>query len=262
MHKAELNRLKTWFSEYCRSFHSTNPAEQKNFSVKEDHTYHVCNNMLEISADLGLDAGRAALAESIALFHDVGRFPQYQKYGTFRDDLSTNHAALGAKVLIEKNVLREIAEPERMIILRAVTLHNIFIIPESVDEDTLLFLRMIRDADKLDIWRVFIDYYARPDQDRASAVGLGLPDNAEYSPEVLASVNKKEMVQLKLLRTLNDFKLLQLAWIFDLNFTRSLQLVLERSYIDAIAATLPRTCEISAAIDSIREYVDAKSCVR
>ncbi len=213
-------------------------------------------NITDIARHIGMPEEKRAVAEAVALFHDVGRFPQYQQYKTFRDSISTNHAALGASVLIEKDVLRDLPERERQLILRAVTLHNVFAVPEKLDEESLLLVRLIRDADKLDIWRVFVDYYASHGEDRASAVALGLPDTAEYSKEVIASVFKRQMVHLSSLGTLNDFRLLQLAWIFDLNFPRSLQLVLERSTIESIAASLPKTDEIAKAVDFIRNYVD------
>lgn len=262
MQEQEFKKLKGWFTQYCRSFYSADQADQKNVVLKEEHTYNVRRNILEIARGLALEAHLIGLAEIIALFHDVGRFPQYKRYKTFRDSISTNHAALGSTVLIENNVLRNVPADEREIILRAVALHNVFTVPDKLDDQTLLFVKMIRDADKLDIWRVFIEYYAQPDEDRAHAVGLGLPDIPDYSPEVLSSLLRKEMVHLSSLRTLNDFKLLQLAWIFDLNFTRSLQLVLERGYIEKIAASLPHTGDIARAVDSIRDYVDTKACVK
>src|SRR6185369_17630796 len=99
--------------------------------------------------------------------------------------------------------------------------------------------RLIRDADKLDIWRVFIDYYGLPEEERASAVGLGFPDLPQCSPEVLKCLRQREIVQLAAVQTLNDFKLLQLSWVFDLNFPESFRLVRERGCIDALAAVLP-----------------------
>jgi hypothetical protein len=255
MERYELDNLKQWFIDYCRTFSTPDKADQKNITLKEEHTHNVCVNMVEIARDRALDESRVMLAEAVALFHDVGRFPQYRKYHTFLDSVSTNHAALGAKVLIESNVLRNVPRHEQDLILRSVTLHNVFAVPDSLDADTLLFLKMVRDADKLDIWRVFIEYYGQPEEERAGAVGLGLPDRPGYSPEVLASLRRKEMVPMSTLRTLNDFKLLQLAWIFDLNFSRSLLMVAERNYIGKIAALLPGTGEINNAVDVVRQYV-------
>ncbi len=258
MDQHELHNLKQWFSDYCRSFYSGNHTDQRNIVLKEKHTEQVCRNMDEIARSLRLSPEHAALAGTIALLHDVGRFPQYQRFRTFQDGISTNHAALGAAVLIENNVLANLPEHERNIVVRSVTLHNVFSLPERVDEETRRFTNMVRDADKLDIWRVFIDYYRTPVDARPDAVALGLPDDPGYSPEVLASLARRELVTLSMLRTLNDFKLLQLAWIFDLNFGRSLELVRERAIIENLAASLPVSEDISRAVEDVRRSVEER----
>jgi hypothetical protein len=255
MDQHELNNLKHWFTDYCRSFYSLNREDQRNITLKEEHTCNVSGNIVQIAQDLSLDDSRITLAEAIALCHDIGRFPQYQKFKTFKDSISVNHAALGAKVLIENNVLQGLSKHEQDIILRAVALHNVYSIPGGLDHDNLLFLKLIRDADKLDIWRVAIEYYGQSEDGRASAVGLGLPDVPGYSPEVLTALKNEQMVQMSMLKTLNDFKLLQLAWIYDLNFASSLLILESRRYIDSIASTLPQTGEISGALATLRGYV-------
>ncbi len=198
------------------------------------------------------------IAEAVALFHDVGRFPQYQQYKTFQDSISVNHAALGAKVLIETAVLRNLPKEEQDLIVRAVTLHNVLAVPGELDRDLLQLVKMVRDADKLDIWRVFLDYYAQPAKDKPTAVGLGLPDIPEYSPEVLTQLHQRKLVLLSSLKTLTDFKLLQLAWIFDLNFTASFRILAQRQYIDRFALTLPKTGAVADAVDTVREYLNEK----
>ena len=106
MDQHELNDLKRWFTDYCGSFYSLNREDQRNITLKEEHTRNVCGNIVQIARDLSLDDARITLAEAIALYHDIGRFPQYQKFKTFKDSVSINHAALGAKVLIENNILQ------------------------------------------------------------------------------------------------------------------------------------------------------------
>lgn len=255
MEQHELNGLRRWFTGYCGSFYSLNHEDQRNITLKEEHTRNVCGNIVQIARGLSLDDARITLAEAIALYHDIGRFPQYQKFKTFKDSVSVNHAALGAKILIENNVLQRLPKHEQDIIVRIVALHNVYSIPGGLDQDKLLFLKLVRDADKLDILRVAIEYYGQPEDGRASAVGLGLPDVPEYSREVLTALKNERMVQMSTLKTLNDFKLLQLAWIYDLNFTSSLRILESRHYIDGIAATLPRTEEIGAALATLRGYV-------
>jgi hypothetical protein len=258
MKRDDLNTLKAWFTGYCDTFSTSRDEDRKNYDVKRKHTDDVCSNMLLIAQDLELDDERTLLAEAVALFHDIGRFPQYQQYKTFQDSVSVNHAALGAKVLIENEVLRSLPKEEQDLIIRAVNLHNVLTIPGGLDPDLLQLVRMIRDADKLDIWRVFLEYYAQPAKDKPTAVGLGLPDTPEYSPEILTNLHQRKLVLLSSLKTLTDFKLLQLAWIFDLNFAASLRIVAQRQYIDRFALTLPKTDDIADAVDAVREYLNEK----
>lgn len=258
MNREELTSLKGWFSAYCRSFYTTDISDQRNISLKETHTYRVCGNILLLAEGLALGENDTNLAKTIALFHDVGRFPQYRQYKTFKDADSVNHAALGVKVLAEERVLDDLEE-DRQVIIRAIGLHNVFSIPEGLDEKSSLYLKLIRDADKLDIWRVFIEYYNLPEEERASAVSLGFPDIPECSTEVLDSLRKGEMVNLSKLKTLSDFKLLQLSWVYDLNFPISFRLVAERDYINRIADTLPKSDDISGALNLIREFAEVRA---
>lgn len=255
MHQHELNDHKRWFSDYCRSFYSSDHEDQRNIVLKQEHTVRVCENIVQIARGLLLDGERVVLAEATALYHDIGRFPQYQKFKTFKDSISANHASLGAHVLIENNVLQALPRREQDIILRSVTLHNVYSLPSGLNQEMLFFLKLVRDADKLDIWRVAIEYYGQPEEGRASAAGLGLPDVPGYSQEILTALRNRQMVQMSTLKTLNDFKLLQLAWIYDLNFEISLRILESRHYIDGIAATLPRSKEISSALAALRGYL-------
>jgi len=260
MDQNELILLKDWFADYCASFSLSAEVDQRNIAVKREHTRQVCLNAVRIAEDLGLDLQETRLSEAIALFHDVGRFPQYQLHKTFDDSISVNHAILGTKVLLENKVLGGLPKHEQDIIVRSVTLHNVFTLPEGLDEKSILFARLIRDADKLDILRVVIEYFGQDEGSRAEAVALGLPDVPEgYSQEVLACLVRGEMARKDALTTLNDFKLLQLAWLYDLNFTCSLRMVVERDYIRKIAEMLPRNEEIAGAIGIVRNYVDKGS---
>jgi hypothetical protein len=258
MKRDDLIFYKKWFSDYCKSFYSPDIKDQKNIYLKEQHSFNVCKNIVEIAKGLSLSNNQTILAETIALFHDIGRFPQYAKYKTFRDSISVNHGLLGAQTLQEEKVLQNLPEKEQELIIQAVKFHNAFSIPRKQKHDTLLFIKLIRDADKLDIWRVFIDYYESPEVERASAVNLELPDMPEYSEDVLSYLYKKQIVPLSKIKTLNDFKLLQLSWIYDLNFKPSLNLLSERDYIDRITAKLPQTEDIRKAFLSLKEFVRQK----
>jgi hypothetical protein len=254
MEANKLELLNEWFADYCRSFYTDNESDNRNYSLKEIHTRRVCGNMEFLTESLDLPPDDRAIAEIVALFHDVGRFEQYRQYATFRDDISENHATLGLKVLKAANVLSDLPGKVRRTICQAISLHNAFHIPAAIQGRELLFTRLIRDADKLDIWRVFDEFYGEPEEKRASAAGLGFPDLPGCSKEVIECIKRGEMVNLTMLKNLNDFKLLQLSWVFDLTFRASFSLLLERDYIGGIAKSLPKEDEVDGVIGIIRGF--------
>ena len=255
----DLLNLKLWFSRYCKSFSSDNEEERKNFALKELHSLNVSSNMLSIAQALLQNRNKVLIAEAIGLLHDIGRFPQYAQYRTFRDSDSVNHGRLGAEVITEKKMLAALSRDEQELILDAVRFHNAYAIPEGLDPDKKFFLKMIRDADKLDIWRVFAEYYEKDPSERESAAGLSLPDRPEYSDNVLACLTEKRLSRLSDLKTLNDFGIMQLTWGYDLNFPVSFRLASERGHIDRIISILPATEKVSKAVSTLRQHMNNRA---
>ncbi|HEY6837917.1 MAG TPA: HD domain-containing protein [Geobacteraceae bacterium] len=256
MTEKDFNSIRDWFTSYSRSFHTGTAEHDRNIALKEEHTARVCAIMELLAQSLHLTDNDRLLAATIALLHDVGRFEQYRRYGTFKDSASVNHAALGARIAGESDALAALSEEERELVVRSVALHNVFRVPPIADERLFLFVRLIRDADKLDIWRVFIDYYGQPEEERASAVSLGFADLPVCTPEVLEAVRHGRIANLASVRNLNDFKLLQLSWVYDLNFAPSFKLLQERGYLSRLAETLPATAEVRAAVEAARRFLD------
>lgn len=253
-----MAEIRKWFADYCRSFYSDDEDIHRNIALKENHTYQVCSNILEIGRGESLEEDDLRIAEAASLLHDVGRFEQYRQYRTFRDGASINHAELGAQIIEDYEVLSPLFPRERAIISHAVESHNVFAVPKTMPDDERFFLKMVRDADKLDIWRVFIDYFSKPERERASAAGLDLPDKPKCSPEVLHQISDCKMVRLSAVKTLNDFKIMQLSWVYDLNYTTSFRLLDERGCINRLASTLPVDDGVSVAVGAVRDYINGK----
>src|SRR4030042_5753212 len=106
MTRNDLNFFKKWFSDYCQTFYVSDIEDQRNIYLKEQHTFNVCENITEIAKELSLSNDQIILSEAVALFHDIGRFPQYAKYKTFRDNISVNHGLLGGQILLEEKLLQ------------------------------------------------------------------------------------------------------------------------------------------------------------
>lgn len=241
----DIETFKTFFADYVKSFYSADPEDQENISLKEEHSLLVCRTMRRLAVELALAPDKILLAETIGLFHDIGRFSQYARYRTFRDSLSVNHGVLGAEILAEKDLLRSLSQHEQRAVLNAVRFHNAFAVPDLPDEEDVFSLRLIRDADKLDIWRLFLGFFEGVKKEMTSAVGLGLPETPGYSEEAAACIRKGKSVRHSLLRNVNDFTLMLLSWVYDLNFSESYRLVAENDFIGRLVALLPETQEIT-----------------
>jgi hypothetical protein len=258
----QLEAIADWFDSYVATFQADTLEQQRNYNLKIEHTWRVRENMDWMTAALALPQSERNLAAALALCHDVGRFPQFRDYGTFNDGVSANHAALAVQTLKAEEVLDTLDVEERQLLLQAVALHNAFTLPAGLDSVLLRFSQMIRDADKLDIWRVLIEYLALPENERPSAVRWGLPETGRCSDGALAEVIAGRLLHRDLVLTADDFTLLLLSWVFDLNLPCSFHLLAERGYLETLIEQLPdqERCRQVAAV--IRGFVQSRGYSR
>lgn len=261
MRKEDFDACRRWFAGYTGGFLSGSEDDRRNISLKIEHTHCVCDNILFIAAAEHSDASDAPLAGTVGLFHDVGRFEQYRRFGTFLDRASVNHGKLGAEVLEKQGILNALPGSDRELILDCVRFHNAFAAPSALNARTRFFLNMVRDADKLDIWRVFAELDAAPPEERARAALLGLPERPGVSPAVIDSLMKRTSASMADIRSVNDFKAMQLSWVFDLNFPSSFVLLRRQGHFGRIAASLPDTEDVNETRASIRRFLDEQTSI-
>jgi putative nucleotidyltransferase with HDIG domain len=233
-----LENSKSWFGEYTQSFLINEREFDQNILLKQEHTYRVCKEMTELCRSIELADDLARAAEMSALFHDIGRFEQYKTYKTFVDKHSENHAELGLKIIDRLELLEDLSENSRRLIKMAIANHNRAAISNELTENELLLAKLLRDADKLDIWKVVTDYYKRSRFERNPAIELHLPDENKVSEKVFADLVAGRIINSADLKNLNDFKILQLAWVFDLNFDHSRKEFVARGFLKMIADTI------------------------
>ena len=258
MEAAQLSAIQDWFDRFVAGYAGATSADQRNYDLKVTHTRQVCRHMRRLVAAEALPADLGCLAEAVAICHDVGRFPQYQRFRTFNDATSMNHGVLAVQTLNEQGVLRSLPAEERNLLLQAVALHNVFQLPQDLAPELDCLVRLIRDADKLDIWRVLIEYCTASDDQRASAVTWELPATRECSDAAIAEVAAGRMVHRSLLRTADDFKLLQLSWVYDLNFCESFAILAEADYIETLARLLPEQSACEPAVAAVRAHLEQR----
>ena len=136
--------------------------------------------------------------------------------------------------------------------------HNRATLPVTETETCLFFTKLLRDADKLDIWKVVTDYYHQKSGSRNGALELDLPDTPGFSQEVYQDLKNKRIVDLAHVKNLSDFKLLQMGWVFDINFRPTLFCIKSRNYVEKIRNVLPESENIEKMFDFIQLYLNKK----
>lgn len=258
MTEREIKKIRRWWDLYVRRFDAGDADLRRNMRLKESHTHRVCREALSIGKSLALTPEQLRVAETLVLLHDVGRFVQYARYRTFADGKSENHALLSLKILRKEKVLRHLPADLQSIVRRAIRYHNRAEVPPVKDRRLLFFARLLRDADKLDIWRLVIGYYCAPPGRKNHAISIGLPDVAGITREVMEDLRAGRIVANRNVKNLNDFKLLQLGWVFDVNYLPTLHAVNRRAYLEKIRDALPGEAFREEAYAIVREYVDRR----
>lgn len=254
MSEAFWQELQQRFSDYVAGYDSPDAEENRAICLKRDHTQRVCANVRMLSDKLRIPGPDARLAEVMALFHDIGRFKQYREYKTFKDAASENHARLSVSEIKRHDLLRGLPEADAALVLTAIFHHNAYALPAGLGSRQRFFLKLLRDADKLDIWKVFIEYCENPTEGATDSVSLGLPDAEGCSQPVLDSLRSGCLVRMQDLAGMNDFKLLQAGWVYDLNFAPTVEAMLERGYLERLQALLPQSPEMEDIFAHLFHY--------
>jgi hypothetical protein len=253
-------RLERFFDEYVGRFRADDGRLPPMLQLKLDHTRHVVANAETIMDAEGWPSARRRLGHASALLHDVGRFPQLTVYGTFDDHRSVNHAACGCETLVHEGALTHLPHADRAAILAAVRHHNAKHLPLDLGADTTTLTHLVRDADKLDIFRVFENAVTSGDLDSNPEIAWNLDVAGPPSDTVLARVEAGESVDYREVRTLCDFVLIQISWIqSQLHFRSTLRLALERDALGFRTRLLLArhdTARLRAVLEHVRRAVN------
>lgn len=237
-----IPKYHAWMQEHINTFYGQSSVQDENIKLKEIHTQKVCDLIDDLCRSESCSEDFSALAHIAALFHDLGRFTQFAKYGTFRDNKSEDHAALSVQLLKDLSVLSEMDPWDASLIKLAIGYHNRPALPLGDTAECLKLTTLLRDADKLDIFRVVTEYYQRPDKSvKNTSLELDLNDSPSVSSAVLYAVRSGSTILAEDLHSLNDFKCLQMNWVSDLHFTRSFRILAENRYLEIIRDSITDT---------------------
>lgn len=212
------------FDKYVSNFDPNNGRVK----LKIDHIKRVASLSKKIAQNLNLTEEKVKLAQLIGLFHDIGRFEQIKTYGTFNDRCSVNHAKLSVEVLFNNNLIDnfKVDEKYKKIIQIAILNHNKGKIDEKLKGDELLFAKIIRDADKLDIYYTICNY------DFKSIFWYPNFDCGPISEAIIKDLKEDHFLDYSLIKTNSDQLPMFYAYIFDFNFDFSLKYLKDNKYLE------------------------------
>ena len=251
------------FAEYVRNY---DPSDEK-IKLKIDHTYRVAGLCQRIAESLGLSEP------------DVGRFEQIRRFGTFNDVQSVDHAEFGADLLFKEGLIRKFAEgyyeecelarsgneeAEQIIknnehhnkdtglLEMAIRQHNKYRVKEDLTERQRMFCDILRDADKVDIFKVNADIPMEIIYD----VTTEELKNGVITKEVLESFYKKETVLKSVRRSAVDHIVGHISLLFELVYKESYRQAKEQGYVYKLLDFKSDVPEVNAEFDDMRKYVD------
>ena len=226
--------------------------------LKLTHTMHVVKDAKNIMRGESWNAEDAPTGEAVAILHDIGRFPQFAEFGTFRDSESVDHAQRGIAVIEDLNILEKATPATARRIIDAIRWHNKKSVPEGKERETTLLAHLIRDADKLDIFRVMETAVKDGSIENNPEITWGLDIKGAPNPALVKSILAGEAVDYSLIKGLSDFILIQIGWIISgFHHKTALKVVKERNVIQFRRDFL-KTLTADSAIDRCCDAAEEK----
>ena len=237
------------FENYLSGF----DMEDERIRLKYEHTFHVADNCAIIAKSLNLSEKDQETAWKIGILHDVGRFRQLEKYQTFDDSKSVDHAEFGADVLFKEGLIDtfEDSDEDYEILEKAVRLHNKYRLPEDLEGREKILCEIIRDADKVDIFRVDKEM----GMEKIYHVPMSEIEKSLISKDVYETFLQKKTIPRALHKTIADHMVGHFALAWELVFEESRNLVREQGYIFDMMTVDYKEPETVKIINDVKEKI-------
>ena len=220
----DIKKAQNEFLEYTKNY----DLEDENIKRKQGHSLRVMAISKKIAEKLKLNKEKIELATLIGLLHDIARFRQYTEYQTFKDAWSFDHGDVAVEILEKDDYLRKFIETNKYddIIKLAIKNHNKFAIEDGLTDEQNKFAKLIRDADKLDIFFIASEVLWKNEREEM--------ENSIINPEIRQTLNEQSMIENNKHKKIEyaDSILRMLGYIFDVNFKSSFEIIEQEKYID------------------------------
>lgn len=222
----DIIKAKEAFKEYVKNY----DLEDKRIQLKVAHIERTSQMAKKIAETLNLEKEDIELAELIGLLHDIGRFEQIKQYHTFADKDSVNHGEFGVKILFEEGKIRDFISTPKYdkIIKKAILNHNRKKIEDGLTERELLHAKIIRDADKTDIFYILTFEEMKTLYDKEDI------SDEKITDEVYQEFMEHKLIDYRKIQSSADKNVAHFAYVFDFYFNYGLQYIRENQYLEKL----------------------------
>lgn len=240
-----IEELKERFRSHVEKYDMNDIAINRKFY----HSYRVMDYCMLLAKYNNFNEEDKEIAMLVGLLHDYARFEQWTKYKTYSDIKSIDHGDLAVEMLFNnKEIVNYCTNKEHYDeIYDAIKYHNKFDYPDTLSDHNKLLCKIIRDADKLDIFYL-----------------LGInPDLMEQDSELISKKIESDFFENKLLnrkdvKSKSDDVLLSLAMIYDLNFDYSFEYLKKAKFIDKMFENIEDKNKFKKYFDHIKNYIEER----
>ena len=220
----DLEKAKIEFEKYVNNYDLNNI----NIKRKVDHSLRVMECSKKIAENLNLNKEQIELSTLIGLLHDIARFEQWTRFETYNDQKSIDHGDLAVEILEENNFIRKFIEEDKYdeIIKVAIKNHNKYKI-EGLEGEEFLQAKIIKDADKIDIFYQIVTQYFKP---------VDVVEKQDIPDDCFEQFKSEKCILKKVNQTEIEGLVLVASFIYDVYFNYSLKIIKDEEYIERMFA--------------------------
>jgi hypothetical protein len=245
------------FEESFQTLKAHSPESQTRVDEIRAHSIRVAKNIALLAKNLLQTDEDKYIAEITALFHDYGKAVLIVQGTESPINIQHNHAALSAKLIQQMDFFSKLSSDIQLIIHKSIENHNKLKAGKLDNEQQILFAKLLRDADKLDILEASYCFF-KEKNGLQPLVTLDLINQIEVSEKIIKSILAGKTAAVEDMKSMNDYRLLLLSMAFDLNFKYTFRILSEKQLIQKIYETLPKRDQIIDAYRTIKLFVENK----
>lgn len=255
----QLDTIRAWFYRYVDGFSEPAGSLSPFLVLKLEHSQRVANDARDMAEDLCWDGEAVRKAEALGWLHDVGRFSQFAEFGHFHDATSIDHGQRGFEVVRDAGILEGLPEKDSCCLLQGIRHHNAKAIPSNLPADCLPLVRLLRDADKLDIYLVVADALEKDGFRELCQLWPHVELEGPTNPLMLRDIRTRRSGSTANVQSLADFLLLQASWVYDLHYDPAFERVRRRGILDTIARHLPDEHETQEVMALMQAHLSERN---